>query len=642
MLDRLRTIVSSKPTPQKALEEEDTTNGEEQREEWDRPIEFILSLIGLGNVWRYPYIAFRNGGGAFLIPYFCVYFLIGTPLFFLELSLGQFTSRGATAAFKMSRMFKGVGWAMAINSFFVTIYYNIIIAWCLFYFFASFRKKLQWSDCGNWWNTERCLNADASDNSTARFLCLATDRSSNCTLPILPPEEYFDHYVLRRSNSLEDMGTPHWALTLCFLLAWILVAACIIQGIKSSGKVVYFTSLFPYIVIFALIIRGVTLPGAARGISFYLKPNWSKIGEFQVWIAAASQVTFSLSVAFGSILGYASFNKFKSNYLRDCMIVTGCDCFTSVFAGFAIFSILGFMSYKTGLPIDQVAKAGPGLAFIAYPQALSIMPGGPFWAVIFFFMLLTLGLDSQFALSDVTISGLLDTFPSLRRYKTYVIIGYCSVCFLVALPICAPGGIYLFTLMNEYSANLSVIVCAFFEFIIISYVYGFNNFMEDIRMMLGRRPFEPYWFFTWCISGPIITLVVFFSSLIQFRPPAEGNYAYLTYANVIGWLMVVASVIFIPAVMIYEFIKAWNATRNYQNEISNDMPHYLRMLTYASQPQDEWGPARKEDRHGRYEVLTPKTTEPIEYRNKIDDKSRIFNGNFNNAFDSQSDICSRL
>jgi hypothetical protein len=104
----------------------------------------------------------------------------------------------------------GVGWAMAINSFFVTIYYNIIIAWCLFYLFASFRKKLQWSDCGNWWNTDRCLSAgcnqkkdgffiriismylDGSYNSTDRFLCLTANRSSNCTLPALPPEEYFE------------------------------------------------------------------------------------------------------------------------------------------------------------------------------------------------------------------------------------------------------------------------------------------------------------------------------------------------------------------------------------------------------------------------------------------------------------------
>jgi len=185
--------------------------------------------------------------------------------------------------------------------------------------------------------------------------------------------------------------------------------------------------------------------------------------------------------------------------------------------------------------------------------------------------------------------------------------------------------------------------------------------MEDIRMMLDRRPFESYWFFTWCISGPIITLVskkkkfvfliiqiVFFSSIIQFRAPTEGSYVYLPYANGIGWLMVCSSIIFIPGIMIYEFIKAWKATKHYQNQvneflledlllnfvlkIANDMPHYLRMLTYASQPADDWGPARKENRYGRYEIMN----------RKLDNRSTNFNENINNAFDSQTDICSRL
>ncbi|CAF3356174.1 unnamed protein product [Rotaria sp. Silwood2] len=538
-------------------------------------------------------LAFSNGGGAFLIPYFCIYFLVGTPLYFLELSLGQFTSRSATAAFTMSRMFKGVGWATAINSVFVSLYYNVIIAWCLFYLFASMQRKLPWSDCGNWWNTARCSNAGyGSWNSTQSFLCSATNQSNNCSTPVFSPEEYFNNYVLRRSDSLEEMGSPIWYLTLCLLLAWILVALCLIKGIKSSGKVVYFTALFPYVVIIALIIRGATLPGAADGILFYLKPNWSKVSEFNVWIAAASQVFFSLGVAFGPILAYASFNKFKSNYLRDCIIVTVCDCFTSVFAGFAVFSTLGFMSFQTGIPVDKVAQSGPGLAFIAYPQALSMMPISVFWAIMFFFMLLTLGLDSQFALCDVVISGILDTFTQLRRYKIFVVIGYCIVGFLLALPMCTPGGIYLFV--------------------------SFNNFMEDIRMMLNRRSIEPYWFFTWCISGPVIILIVFFSSLIQFRPPTEGNYVYPSYANAIGWLFVCASLIFIPTIMIHEFIKAWKATKNYQNQISINMPHYLRMLTYASQPQDDWGPARKENQCGRYEALNKKTTVHIHIDNAID------------------------
>ncbi|CAF3893010.1 unnamed protein product [Rotaria sp. Silwood1] len=525
--------------------------------------------------------------GAFLIPYFCIYFLVGTPLYFLELSLGQFTSRSTTAAFTMSRMFKGVGWATAINAFFVSLYYNVIIAWCLFYLFASMRRTLPWSYCGNWWNTGRCLNAGyGSSNSTENFLCLATNQSNNCSSPVFSPEEYF------KSDSLEEIGSPIWSLTLCLLLAWIAVALCLVKGIKSTGKVVYFTALFPYVVIIALIVRGATLPGAKDGIIFYLKPNWSKVSEFNVWIAAAVQVFFSLGVAFGPILSYASFNKFKSNYLKDCIVVTVCDCFTSVFAGFAVFSVLGFMSFKTGLPVEKVAQIGPGLAFIAYPQALSMMPISVFWAILFFIMLLTLGLDSQFALCDVLISGLLDTFTKLRRYKIFVVIGYCIVGFLLALPMCTPGGIYLF-------------VC-------------FNNFMEDIRMMLNRRPLEPYWFITWCISGPIIILIVFFASLIQFQPPKEGNYVYPPYANAIGWLFVCASLIFIPIIMIHELIKAWKATKNYQNQISIYMPHYLRMLTYASQPQDDWGPARKENQCDRYEALNKKTTVPIHIDNAID------------------------
>ncbi|CAF4279621.1 unnamed protein product, partial [Rotaria sordida] len=130
--------------------------------------------------------------------------------------------------------------------------------------------------------------------------------------------------------------------------------------------------------------------------------------------------------------------------------------------------------------------------------------------------------------------------------------------------------------MNEYAVNLSLIICGFLEFVVIDYIYGFNNFMEDIRMMLGKRPLEPYWFFTWCISDPIITLVLVFSSIIRFQPPTEGNYEYSAYANMLGWLMVCSSLIFIPCIMVYEFIKAWKVTNSLQYKVIEHMPHYLR------------------------------------------------------------------
>ncbi|CAF5113280.1 unnamed protein product [Rotaria magnacalcarata] len=166
--------------------------------------------------------------------------------------------------------------------------------------------------------------------------------------------------------------------------------------------------------------------------------------------------------------------------------------------------------------------------------------------------------------------------------------------------------------------------------------------MEDIQMMLDKRPLEPYWFFTWCISGPIITLIVFFSSIIQFRAPTEGIYTYLPYANALGWLMVGSSLIFIPGIMIYEFFKAWKVTNRSQNQITDTMPRYLRMLTYVSQPDDDWGPARKEYQCGRYEKLTGNTTNE-NIRRPPDNGSVIFNNeNINDAFDSTIDLASRF
>ncbi|CAF4374061.1 unnamed protein product [Rotaria sp. Silwood2] len=163
--------------------------------------------------------------------------------------------------------------------------------------------------------------------------------------------------------------------------------------------------------------------------------------------------------------------------------------------------------------------------------------------------------------------------------------------------------------------------------------------MEDVRMMLDKRPLEPYWFLTWCISGPIITLIVFFSSIIQFRAPTEGKYVYSTYTNVLGWLMVSSSIIFIPGGIIYELIKAWKATHRYDNQMSIEMPHYLRALTYASQPDKDWGPARKETRYGRYEAMN----QTMENDSKPNNGSIINdNENVNEAFDPELDMTSRF
>ena len=204
-------------------------------------------------------------------------------------------------------------------------------------------------------------------------------------------QEYLEESVLHKSTGIDDMGGVEWHLALCLMAAWIVIFFCLIKGIKSSGRVVYFTATFPYVMLVILLIRAVLLDGAYDGIKFYMVPDWSRLSDIKVWEAAAVQIFFSLSVAGGGLITLASYNKFHNNVVRDTMIVCFGNCLTSVFAGFAIFSILGFLAKELGVEVKEVVQGGTGLAFIAYPDLVTRLPVSPLWAILFFSMLFTLG-----------------------------------------------------------------------------------------------------------------------------------------------------------------------------------------------------------------------------------------------------------
>ncbi|XP_015205140.2 sodium-dependent proline transporter isoform X3 [Lepisosteus oculatus] len=348
------------------------------RGNWTGKLDFLLSCIGycvgLGNVWRFPYRTYSNGGGAFLIPYFIMLGICGIPIFFMELSLGQFSSLGPLAVWKISPFFKGAGVGMIVIVSLVAIYYNMIIAYVLFYLFASLTSDLPWQHCGNWWNTDRCLDHRVvqGNNSSVKL----PGSSLNITGTVSPSEEYWSRYVLhiQGSSGIGSPGGIRWNLCLCLLLAWIIVYLCILKGVKSSGKVVYFTATFPYVILVMLLIRGVTLDGAWKGIKFYLTPQFDHLLTSKVWIEAALQIFYSLGVGFGGLLTFASYNTFNQNIYRDTFIVTLGNAFTSILAGFAIFSVLGYMSQELGVPVDQVAQAGhdnaPTFSLLVLPVLL--------------------------------------------------------------------------------------------------------------------------------------------------------------------------------------------------------------------------------------------------------------------------------
>jgi len=331
------------------------TTQTETREAWKNKAETFLSalgcVIGLGNIWRFPYITYEYGGGAFLIPYLVFVLIVGFPMFFLETSMGQFTRRGAMDAWVLAPVMKGVGLGSGFITMFSSLYYITVMAWALNYFVQVFQSELPWMKCGQWFNTNSCITYEEA--MTRNFTGFD---NSNVSLPIT---EFWDKFVLRRSsNGLEDIGgLDNWPMILCMLASWIIIYFCIYKGVKSTGKVVYFTSLFPFVTLAILLVRGCTLPGAIEGISFYLKPNISELAQPKVWVMAGSQVCFSYCICFAVLVAYGSYSPFNSDcYKRTFYLSVSCSL-TSFVGGFAIFSILGNMAHVLNTTVHNVVKS---------------------------------------------------------------------------------------------------------------------------------------------------------------------------------------------------------------------------------------------------------------------------------------------
>ncbi|GIX89494.1 sodium- and chloride-dependent glycine transporter 1 [Caerostris extrusa] len=266
---------------------------ENKRAVWGRQLDFFLSCVGyavgLGNIWRFPYLCYQSGG-----------------------------------------------------------------AWTLYYIYHSY--NVVWATCDNWWNTENCVKPKVFDSNASHenssilehFNSTNNDSLITTSVSIMSnasrktsSEEFWLYNVLHQSSGIGDLGQIQWPLALTLFIAWFVVFLCLQNGVKSSGKVVYVSATFPYVVLVCLLIRGVTLPGAWNGI---------------VWGDAATQIFYSVGAAWGAVLTMASYNKFSNNVYRDAMLIPIINCGTSIFAGLVVFSIIGFMAYETGNTIEEVVS----------------------------------------------------------------------------------------------------------------------------------------------------------------------------------------------------------------------------------------------------------------------------------------------
>uniref|UniRef100_A0A8C5GL48 Transporter n=1 Tax=Gouania willdenowi TaxID=441366 RepID=A0A8C5GL48_GOUWI len=552
------------------------TSLERPRETWSKKMDFLLSVIGyavdLGNVWRFPYICYQNGGGAFLLPYLLMAVFGGVPLFYMELALGQFHRSGCISIWKhICPIFKGIGFAICIIALYIAFYYNTIMAWALYYLLSSFQPTLPWTTCTNSWNTHNCNRYMSSDHN------VSWSNSSTS-----PAEEFYTRHVLQvhRSPGLHQLGSVSWQLALCLLFIFIIVYFSIWKGVKTSGKVVWVTATFPYLVLVVLLIRGATLPGAWRGVVFYLKPDWEKLLSPGVWIDAAAQIFFSLGPGFGVLLAFASYNPFHNNCYKDALVTSSVNCLTSFLSGFVIFTVLGYMAEMRQQSVDAVAKdAGPSLLFIIYAEAIANMPAATFFAIIFFLMIIMLGLDSTFAGLEGVITAMLDEFPHvLAKRREWFVFGL--VC----------GGAFVVKLFEEYATGPAVITVVLLEVIAVSWFYGTKRFCNDIQLMLGFYP-GCFWRTCWVAICPCFLLV----SVHVIRSDTEVklfHYKYPQWTTVLGYCIGVSSFICVPAYMFYHLL---NAKGTFKQVLENSWSELGLRRGWMSSYRRHWRPGARGD-----------------------------------------------
>ncbi|XP_062139155.1 sodium-dependent nutrient amino acid transporter 1 isoform X2 [Drosophila sulfurigaster albostrigata] len=576
---------SSKTDPH----EKEAQNGDQERTNWSNGLEFLMSCIsvsvGLGNVWRFPFTAYENGGGAFLIPYIIVLFLIGKPMYYLEMIIGQFTSQGTVKIWSICPSFLGVGYGQAFATICIITYYSSLLALTLYYLFVSFQAELPWSYCREDWLN--CVNSrpdqDTRSSLWSNVSDLLTKDNSTTTQLQSSSELYFLKEVIKEKSDISDgIGEPDWKLTIALFVSWIVIFLVIMRGVKSSGKAAYFLALFPYVVLFALLGRAVTLEGAVDGIIFFLKPQWDELLNPTVWKEAVVQCFFSLAVGCGPIIMFASYNRFNHSIYRDAMIVTTLDTLTSLLGGITIFAILGNLAHNLQIEnIRDVVRSGTGLAFISYPDAISKFQAVPqLFSVLFFFMLFVLGIGSIVALQSTIVTIICDQFKTWKYWKVALTTSICG--FLMGLVYVTPGGQWILTLVDFYGGTYVVFILAIFELAGIVWIYGLQNLCDDIEFMCNKKV-SFYWRICWFFFTPVMMIVIFIYSMVTIQPIKYSESYFPLSGDIAGWIL------FAVGAAQFPLWGWWYISHHMEGG-------FVKSFMKSLRPSEKWGPANPEIR----------------------------------------------
>ena len=458
---------------------------EEKRDQWGSKLGFILaavgSAVGLGNIWRFPYVAYTNGGGAFLIPYFFAIFTAGIPLLILEYGMGH-KYKGSTplAIARASKKWEWLGWWPTISAFVILAYYSMILSWAANYFTFSFTKK--WGSDSN---------------------------------------SFFHNDFLKLSESPFDFGNMVWpiliGITLVWFINWLICYRGIKGGIEKANKV-----LLPTLITIMIIIafKAVNLEGASKGLNTLFTPDWSMVMKPKVWVAAYGQVFFSLSLAMGIMMTYSSYLPKKTDINNSAFMTAFANCGFEFLSAIAVFGILGYMATSQGLPMSEVVSSGVGLAFVVFPAVFTAMgPLGTVLGILFFLCLIFAGITSSVSLTEAVGAPFRDKF-GWEREKVVTVI--CLIGFIISAVFATGAGLYLLDIIDNFINNYGIVVVGLFEVILIGWIVK----PKKIRVHTNKISYfkiGSWWDFTIKYLTPSILIFMLIQSIFtEIKTPYEG------------------------------------------------------------------------------------------------------------------------
>lgn len=475
-----------------------------KRDQWGSKLGFILaavgSAVGLGNIWRYPYLLYSCGGGAFLIPYFCALFTAGIPLMLLEFGMGH-KYKGSTplALARANRKWEWMGWWPSVNSFLILTYYIIILSWAVNYLYFSITQA---------WGSDT--------------------------------NDFFFNSFIKLSDSPFHLNGIVWpvfiGLALLWLLNWYICYKGVSHGIERLNKILLPTLVGIMIII---VIRGATLPGASLGLNKLFTPDWSKVLDAKVWMAAYGQVFFSLSLAMGVMMTYSSYLPEKTDINNSAFITAFANCGFEFLAAIGVFGILGYMATSQGVGIEDVATQSIGLAFVAFPKVFTVMgPLGRVFGILFFGCLVFAGITSTVSMVEAFSSALMDK-TGLSRKKIVTIA--CSLGFLISILYATGAGLYFLDIIDNFINAYGTVTIGLLEAFVIGWLLG-PGIIREHTNLISYYPIGRWWEVMIKFVTPVVLLYMLVQNVLTEIKQPYGGYS-LNALLIFGWGSIILGLI---------------------------------------------------------------------------------------------------